>query len=319
MAESHPSPSYAALIAQQVTGRRADHVHRFTGGLVHYVYEVFLDDGSVVVVKTGAHDRRQSLAAGVLMADLLRPMGVPMPEIFASDLHARLPWVVMERLPGSDLGQVLDSLTGDQCKQVAYEVSEVQKAVGQLSTAGTFGYVTGVAPAHYENLPDLLDDDLARLRRRISQAGLFSDCYGDRLATVLRALRKRLLEIKPVAFMHDTTTKNVIVDPSDVKVGIIDVENLCFGDPRYVVALTSAMLLTSEKSQDYCDAWMAFSGFRDDELFRLYVCLSLFELMSEHGQSWSDITVQSDAQSRLQLLQCFDDELSSLSAKIANG
>ena len=42
----------------------------------------------------------------------------------------------------------------------------------------------------------------------------------------------------PIPFLHDTTTKNVIVTPEGAFSGIVDVDDLCFGDPRYVVALT---------------------------------------------------------------------------------
>ncbi|GGD34818.1 phosphotransferase family protein [Croceicoccus pelagius] len=319
MAEVHPTASYAEAIAQQVTGKRADQTRRFTSGLVHYVFEVHLDDGSAVVVKAGANDRRQSLAASVKMTALLRPMGVPIPEIIASDLDARLPWVMMERVPGTDLGQILNSLTETQRKQVAYEVAQAQKIVGQLSTAGTFGYVTGIGPAQHRNLPDLLDEDFARLRKRISHAGLFGDCHANRLAETLNSMRNRLLEIRPIAFLHDTTTKNVIVDPIGGKVGIIDVENLCFGDPRYVIAVTSAMLLVAGQPQEYIQAWLTFSGLENDEVCELYVCLALLELMSEHGQNWSDIVVHSNEQSRSHLLHIFDAKLSCLNAKVAKG
>jgi len=65
--------------------------------------------------------------------------------------------------------------------------------------------------------------------------------------------------------------------------GIVDVNDLCFGDPRYAPALTLAVLTASHKTDAYVQAWMHAAGHQDNRLFQLYVALFLADLMSEHG------------------------------------
>jgi hypothetical protein len=62
---------------------------------------------------------------------------------------------------------------------------------------------------------------------------------------LVSATRAQLDSLPPIPFLHDTTTKNVIVTPGGTFSGIVDVDDLCFGDTRYVVALTLASLAVS--------------------------------------------------------------------------
>ena len=63
------------------------------------------------------------------------------------------------------------------------------------------------------------------------------------VAAIMSKAQVELDALPPTPFLHDTTTKNVIVTPAGSFSGIVDVDDLCFGDPRYAVALTSAALL----------------------------------------------------------------------------
>jgi hypothetical protein len=53
--------------------------------------------------------------------------------------------------------------------------------------------------------------------------------------------------IAPTPFLHDTTTKNVIVTSEGHFSGIVDVDDLCLGDPRYPAALTQAGYRVAEQ------------------------------------------------------------------------
>jgi aminoglycoside phosphotransferase (APT) family kinase protein len=112
-----------------------------------------------------------------------------------------------------------------------------------------------------------------------------------------------------VPFLHDTTTKNVIVAPDGAFSGIVDVDDLCFGDPRYVVALTLASLIAARAPSDYVDAWMTIANFRDDRIFRLYVAVFLVDFMSEHGQTFNQDPRASSLEARRRLLQVFEENV----------
>jgi hypothetical protein len=122
--------------------------------------------------------------------------------------------------------------------------------------------------------------------------------------------REQIDRIAPTPFLHDTTTKNVIVTSDGHFSGIVDVDDLCFGDPRYPAALTLAVLLAHGGPVEYVSAWLQHAGEPDDQKFRLYVSLFLLDLMAEHGQVFNGNTRPSIPETRSSLRRAFQDSLS---------
>jgi aminoglycoside phosphotransferase (APT) family kinase protein len=140
-------------------------------------------------------------------------------------------------------------------------------------------------------------------------AKLFDEGVVDTIANMVSTARVELNALPPVAFLHDTTTKNVIVTPSGSFSGIVDVDDLCFGDPRYVIALTLASLMAFGGPTHYVDAWMNAADCRNDRVFRLYITLFLVDFMSEHGHEFNGNMLQSSANCRNRLLRVFTESL----------
>lgn len=59
----------------------------------------------------------------------------------------------------------------------------------------------------------------------------------------------------PKAFLGDASERNVIVDHGKIS-GIIDVDEMFFGDPLFVVGLTYVALETEGHDTLYPDAWV---------------------------------------------------------------
>ena len=134
----------------------------------------------------------------------------------------------------------------------------------------------------------MLDDAITRSRERIVSARIFETKFVDQAANMVEKMRPVLDGLRSIPFLHDTTTKNVIVTDSGMFSGIVDVDDLCFGDPRFVVALTLGALRNANASTRYAYDWMELAGFEDDKVFRLYVTLCILDFMSEQGQSFND-------------------------------
>ena len=145
--------------------------------------------------------------------------------------------------------------------------------------------------------------------RGILAAGLFDPWPVDAVSELVTKARGELDSQPPIPFLHDTTTKNVMVTREGAFSGIVDVDDLCFGDPRYVVALTLASLTAAGGPPDYADAWMKIANFRDDKVFRLYVALFLVDFMSEHGQTFNQNSRASSPEARRSLLEVFEANL----------
>jgi Ser/Thr protein kinase RdoA (MazF antagonist) len=282
-------------------------VRRFDTGLHHYVFEVTVEDREPVVVRIAAEHSRPAMARAHKLSQILRPAGVPLPAIIAEGLEHRFSHLVLARLPGSDLGQVIHRLSDASLEAVAKKVAIAQRTTGNVVLARRYGY--GATDAPHERWSQVLQDNLSRSRKRIAKARLFKQDAVDIVAHMVSEARAELDSFPPIAFLHDTTTKNVIVTPQGAFSGIVDVDDLCFGDPRYVVALTLASLMVTGGPTQYIDAWMKAADYQNDRIFRLYVALFLVDFMSEHGQQFNGNELPSSENRRNKLLRLFVEHL----------
>ncbi|MBV8132305.1 MAG: aminoglycoside phosphotransferase family protein [Alphaproteobacteria bacterium] len=306
MTSEEPSTSLAAAIASRVTGSAPVAVQRFATGARHHVFDIGFKGRPPVVVRIGDTSARTEMAGAVYLSGLLRPRGVPVPAILAEDVEAERPWLVLERLPGTDLGAVIAGLSDGQLDWIAARVVEAQAIVAHTGAAGRYGYAVRPEQAPHSAWSHVLDAHLARSRRRIAAAGLFDASLVDRVQNKLTEMRDAVDRIAPTPFLHDTTTRNVIITPDGGFSGIVDVDDLCFGDPRYPAALTLAVLMAQGGPVGYVTAWLHYAGQTDDCVFRLYVNTYLLDLMSEHGQAFNRNELPSTPEARRSLRQVFE-------------
>jgi hypothetical protein len=212
-------------------------------------------------------------------------------------------------LPGTDLGDVIRHLSDSNLAVIAMKVAQAQKIASKTMSSTRYGYGVEPSNAPHERWSQVLLDNLTRSRRRIAAAKLFDEDVAHAVAKMVAASRAELDALAPTPFLHDTTTKNVIVTQGGSFSGIVDVDDLCFGDARYVIALTLASLMASGDPTRYVDAWMKSANYRNDRIFRLYVALFIVDFMSEHGQEFNGNTTASSADARNKLLRLFTEQL----------
>jgi aminoglycoside phosphotransferase (APT) family kinase protein len=305
-AHCQPSVKLAAEIAARVLGRAPCSVERFKTGARHYVFDVAFQRGPPVVVRLGEPSARAEMAGALYLSRLLRPLGVPLPAVLADDVEAPLPWLMLERLKGIDLGAVAPDLSERQLDRIAAEVASAQTIAATTRSAGQYGYAVWAENAPHATWSGVLDANLIRSRRRIASAGLFDVGIVDIVQDRVNALRDKLDDIHPTPFLHDTTTKNVIVTYEGSFSGIVDVDDLCFGDPRYPAALTLAAMMAYGGPVGYVSAWLRHAGQSDNAVFRLYVALFMVDLMSEHGHVFNGNICPSRPEDRAGLYQAFE-------------
>ena len=78
----------------------------------------------------------------------------------------------------------------------------------------------------------------------------------------------------------------MIVDGGKFK-GIVDVDDLCFGDIRSTLSLTKMAILGSSVDPDYVDLWSAELGLtdRDPRIIDFYAMVCCVTFMGELGQT----------------------------------
>ena len=296
-----PTEDTARRIVAERLGWPAPGVRRFTTGIAFFVYDVW-QGAEQAVVRIGRPDQARALADSLALWQRLAPLGVPLPGILVDGTVAEWPFVIMARLPGTDLGHVMADLSTSRLTAIAHAVADAQIATARLGPGTGFGYAARAELAPHRSWGDVVAAHIDRSVRRIAANGLFP---ADSAAGVLERLathRAALDAMPPLPFLHDTTTKNVIVTAAGDFSGIVDVDDLCFGDPRYTPALTRAALLAFGGGPlDYVDPWLHRMGLGADTVFAFYVAVFLLDFISEHGMVFNGNQGPSDPVMRKRL------------------
>ena len=154
----------------------------------------------------------------------------------------------------------------------------------------------------------MVERGLARSRRRLESTGADAGVV-DAVAGRLSAFDGYLRGVAPVAFLDDTTTKNVIVHEGRLS-GIVDTDYVCFGDPLYALGLTRMALLSDGFDTTYTDAWAAALGLDEaaSAAVVLYTALFCVDFMSELGQRFNRDEASAIEPARVRLLRRILDE-----------
>jgi aminoglycoside phosphotransferase (APT) family kinase protein len=297
-----PTEADALAVVGEQLGWRAAKARRFTTGMAFYVYDVQQGEENVVV-RIGLPHQTTAMVDGLALWDRLAPLGVPLPTILADGTNSALPFVVMTRLPGTDLGDVIAALPASRLTAIAQAVADAQLATALLGPGLGFGFAARPEDAPHRNWGDVIAASIDRSLRRIAANGLFPTSVAAPVLERFERHRPALDAMPPTPFLHDTTTKNVIVTQAGEFSGIVDVDDLCFGDPRYAPALTKAALLAfGAGPTNYIDPWMARMHLQQDAIFSFYIAEFVLNFMSEHGMSFNGNPAPSDPTMRERLV-----------------
>ena len=289
-----PTEQHAARIARQVLGEPVARVERFTTGISNWVYDVVAASGRNVVVRIMREAKRG--AAAVHYSHLLRGMGVPLPQLTAShvpgddDIAREYPWMVLERLPGTDLEHVYPSLSTPQKLDILDHVMRAQALVATLPEGPAFGFTDGLGPPSNDSWLDVFVESLEIARRRIESAAVTDTACVDRV--LARLQQDDFRDVRPTPMLEDVNTWNVIIHDGRFQ-GIIDVDGLLYGDPLLNVASTRVALCYRDLDTLYADAWAdrAGAGAGGDPRLRrrldLYTAAVAVYYLGEQGQSFN--------------------------------
>src|SRR4051794_28826501 len=105
-----PTERDAMAIVEAELGRSVQAVRPFQQGGGRFVFECHHDDG-IVVARLGRND--EALEPAVAWHDKLAALGLPVPTLLAAGTR-RFPFMLLTRLPGTDLGNVVAGLAEAQ-------------------------------------------------------------------------------------------------------------------------------------------------------------------------------------------------------------
>ena len=169
----------------------------------------------------------------------LRALELPVPSVRASGTSP-MPYVILDWLPGRDLGAVAHHLHERQLGGIAAGIAEVQRRTSTLHWVGGFGTAPAGAAAPQRTWREVLGGLLAPALSADDELRTLAD-------KIDRGLDRRdaeLAAVVPVAFLDDLSTRNVLVRRGRL-VGLVDLDAVLYGDPRLHLGLVTAAFVSS--------------------------------------------------------------------------
>jgi aminoglycoside phosphotransferase (APT) family kinase protein len=240
-----------ALVCQRL-GQEPVGLARMPYGHFNVTYDVALPDGRHLIVRT---NRDRNAMRGVRHnLPILRDLGLAVPRVLAGGDT----WLILDKIPGRDLGHELDAMGPGQMTRLAEQVVSFQRRAATLPPAEGYGWRPIGEPGRFATWTALIDDALERYLA--GTRDLLPDGLEGRFLRRAHQLGTGFDAVVPTPFLDDLTTKNVIVERGELR-GIVDFDAICYGDPRYWLGLTRTAVLSTNRPE---------AAFYVEELQRLW-------------------------------------------------
>jgi hypothetical protein len=254
-----PDEQAASSVVTSMTSEIVVSAARMPTGDQNFVFAVKTHNAEYVIRMTDdAH--KQKFIAAIYWQDKLLPMGVPLAEFIKTDLdglYSPFPALLMKRLSGDDLVNVYLNLSDVEKWNLANEIIKIQSLATTMPEGPGYGITDSYEHAHeFQTWYDFLMQRLHSYKDAIAKNKVFD---ADKITTVIsmaESMEEDLKSVRPTPFLWDASERNVLVHHGKIT-GIVDVDELCFGDPLFVIALTSASLELEGLDTIYTDYWAA--------------------------------------------------------------
>jgi len=252
-----PNSKIAATVTAAMTQEKVISSTRLPTGEQNFVFAVETEHSSYVIRMTDIAYKNTFIAA-VNWQNMLLPLGVPLAKFIKTDLegtYSPFPSLLMHRLPGDDLCNVYSTLSDSDKMSLAKEMVAIQSATNSLSDGTGYGW----AYSYDHHLPDktwydFLVNRLGLFTKIIKKTAVFDDRYVEDVLLIAKSMKANLLTVKARPFLWDASERNVMVHEGTIS-GIVDVDEICFGDPLFVIGLTYVALALEGCDSLYTDNW----------------------------------------------------------------
>ena len=266
-------PEVVAVLRNMLgSGTHPAQIERLRGGTFNTCLGIELSDGHRVVLKIAPpadQDRlsheRDLLQNEVRFFSQARTLGVPVPEVLATDFSRRIirrDCFLMTRLPGRPLSLMRFVLPRRKLGEVRRDLGRCAAKLGQL-TGSAFGYAPLAAGAEGATWQTTFGLMMERLLQDAVRFQVHLPLGTAALRALVTANTDALSTVSSPRLVHfDLWDGNVLVDGSAVVPrvsGIIDAERSFFGDP-YAEFASLALFRDITKETELLRGWRDVTG-----------------------------------------------------------
>lgn len=260
-------------------------------GICNEVYAVETAGRKVVV---RLHELARYMSGSHNHIPIFRSKGIRVPEILAEDYSKR--WVpfayqVMSWLDGRDIKDVIGTLSDDELRAIAADVSNVFDQLRDVPNNGKFGVLWGDG----DDLVDSWAGDIAHMNGIVMGWGAKTGVLTGDLEHVLERLstgyQAYFDTVRPVTYFGDICAKNVLIHDGRFA-GLVDLDSLAQGDPLEAIGRIKASWYGTHYGRVYSDAVMDAQALATEQrrLVTMYALLNRTQWTMENGIQFNQNT-----------------------------
>jgi len=252
-----PNENIAATVASSMTREKVLSADRMATGDQHFIFAIKTENSEYVIRMTDLNQKNKFISA-IYWQEKLLSLGIPLAKFIQSDLngnYSKFPALLMMRLPGNDLCNIYSNLTNSDKRNLAEEMIKIQALTNALPDGLGYGITDS-----YEQISvdkswyDFLVNRLNLFMEHIKQNAVFDANEITKVILIAKNMEEEFRVIRARPFLWDASERNVIVHQGKIS-GIVDVDEICFGDPLFVIALTYVALKVDGYDTLYTDYW----------------------------------------------------------------
>lgn len=279
------------LITDQEFGEVPTSIRRMSNGICNEVYLV--EAGGREVIVRLKREARYMLGSHYHIP-VFQTLGIRVPEILAEDYsgsYVTLAYQVLSTIEGSDINDVIDTLSDDELKGIANEIANVFIKLRCVPNNGKFG-------VQWSDGDDLVDSWTGEVRRMTNvvlgwgaKTGVLDDEARDILEWINAEYKDYFDSVQPVTYYGDICAKNVMIHEGRFS-GLVDLDALQQGDPLEAVGRIKASWYGTHHGRVYSDAVMDALDLTDDQrrTVTMYALLNRAYWTMENGIQFNQNT-----------------------------
>ena len=266
-------------------------IQRIPIGLCHYVFNV-QGEQQRFVIRICHPDNTSHLNGYLFWSTQLQKLSLPIPQIFKLSIEEqKYSFMILEYIDGVDLGELVDQMSRDQKAEVVDQLIKFQRNADTLPEASGFGWGFHYdCPQLLTSWNQIIENSLERARSWIQTVDQIDPTYVEKVRKLQDEFKGYFHTIRPRAFFHDLTTKNLLVSKSDYSVkGFVDLDQMAFGDPLFHISLMNMALLANNESNDLVSIWLGQLSATEMQriMVHFYTLIHCVSFMGENGMAFN--------------------------------
>ncbi len=275
-----------------------EQIDRCTVGQGNYVYRITCENSAYIIRLSSEKDPYESSARWLA---ILSDLSIPVPKVIAKGSHLDFSYLILSYIDGDDIGNVYTQLNTDEKQLIAKEIVQIQNKVSSLTLDKP---VSDWSWRKY-----FVDYMLDRAYQRIRQNGYFDVKKVEQLRKESKKLSDYFQSIKPVPYLDDISSKNLLIHKGKIS-GIIDIDEIGVGDMLTYVALSNMAFLYEGYDSDYVNFILEEMNLHPvkEKAFLFYSLIYCVDFMGERGMTFLDKKIHVDNEV-ISKLNCIYDNL----------